>query len=320
MTLNPRLFLLLLLPPLLWAGNAVVGRLVAGQVPPLALNAMRWLLALAILLPLGWKAVGTPEARAAVLARWRPLALLGLFGVGTYNALQYLALTTSTAVNVTLIAASSPIWMLAIGALVYRERPSGYAMIGALLSLFGVAVVLARGDPGQLLAVRFVPGDLLMLAAALSWAFYSWLLARPPAAIAGDARPDWDWAAFLLVQVLFGLAWASAAAAAEAVIAPAPIRWSGWVVLALVYLAIGPSVIAYRCWGLGVAAVGPAVAALFANLTPVFAAVLSAVVVGEPPRPYHVLAFALIAAGIVVSARPTAAGGAPAKRGQVSSR
>lgn len=299
--LTPRLALLLTLPPVLWAGNAVVGRLAAGEVPPLALNALRWALALALLLPLGWKAVATGEARRAVLARWRPLALLGLLGVGAYNALQYMALTTSSAVNVTLIASSLPVWMLAIGAILYRERPTRRSLAGAALSLAGVVVVLSRGDLAQIAQVRFVPGDLLMLAAIVGWAFYSWLLARPHPSLAGEARPDWNWADFLLVQVIFGVAWAGAAAGAEALVAPASIRWSPWVLVALVYLAVGPSLIAYRSWGLGVAQAGPAMAAFFGNLTPVFAALLSAAVLGEAPQPYHALAFALIVAGIAVS-------------------
>ncbi len=303
--LTPRLVLLLLLPPLLWAGNAVVGRLAAGHVPPLALNALRWALALVLLLPFGWRAIGSPQARSAARARWRPLALLGLFGIGAYNALQYLALTTSTALNVTLIVSSTPVWMMAVGALVYRERPTRSAVLGAILSLAGVAVVLTRGDPSQLAAVRFVPGDLLMLVAAFVWALYSWLLARPPASIGAGARPDWDWAGFLLVQLVFGVVWAGAFAGVEAMIAPAPIRWSAWVVLALIYVAVGPSLIAYRCWGLAVGSVGPSIAALFGNLTPLFAAVLSALVVGEPPRAFHALAFALIVTGIVVSTRRT---------------
>ncbi len=301
--LTPRLALLLTLPPLMWAGNAVVGRLAAGHVPPLALNALRWSLALVLLLPLGWAAVGTPAARREVLARWRPLALLGLLGVGCYNALQYMALTTSSAMNVTLIASSLPVWMLAIGALFYREHPTRRSMVGAALSLAGVAVVLARGDAMQLAQVRLVPGDLLMLVAIVAWAFYSWLLARPSPVLSGKARPDWDWAAFLLVQTIFGVAWAGAFAIGEAVIAPAPIVWSLWVVLALAYVAIGPSLIAYRCWGLGVVSAGPAMAAFFGNLTPLFAAILSAAVLGEAPHLYHGLAFALIVAGILVSMR-----------------
>ena len=167
-----------------------------------------------------------------------------------------LALTTSTPLNVTLIASSSPVWMLAIGALFFKERPTRQAMAGAALSLLGVAIVLARGDMAQLARVRFVPGDLLMLLAIASWALYSWLLARPPASIGQERPPEWDWAAFLLVQTLFG-----------------------------------------------VAAVGPAIAAFFANLTPVFAALLSAALLGEAPKAYHAVAFALTVAGIAVSSR-----------------
>ena len=113
--------LLLTLPPLLWAGNAVVGRLAVGSVPPLTLNFLRWALAALLLLPLGWRVLREPRD---ILARWPHLMLLGLLGVGTYNAMQYLALVTSTPINVTLIAASLPVWMLAVGAAFYGVHPA----------------------------------------------------------------------------------------------------------------------------------------------------------------------------------------------------
>jgi drug/metabolite transporter (DMT)-like permease len=299
--LTPKIALLLTLPPLLWAGNAVVGRALVGSVPPLALNALRWALALALLLPLGWRVW---HSRTAVRERWPHLALLGLVGVGSYNALQYLAVQTSTPLNVTLIAASAPVWMLLVGALFYREPPTARQLAGAALSLAGVALVLSRGSAQVLREVHFVPGDLYMLVAIAAWAVYSWMLARPPASLRGEARPHWNWAEFLFVQMLFGTAWAMLAAGAEAIVAPASIAWSAGVVAAMFYVAIGPSLIAYRCWGLGVATVGPAVAAFFSNLTPVFAALLSAALLGELPRWYHAGAFVLIAAGIVVSSLP----------------
>jgi drug/metabolite transporter (DMT)-like permease len=284
----------------------MVGRLLADTVPPLLLNAMRWWAALVLLLPLGWRAVANAERRAQLRTRWRPLALLGLLGVGAYNALQYLALTTSTPINVTLIASSTPVWMLLIGALVYGEHPRLAQVGGALLSLAGVLLVLVRGDPAQLAGLRLVAGDLWMLLASLSWAAYSWPLARPHPSLAGAARPDWSWAEFLLVQALFGLVWATAAAAGETALAPAAaqaVRWSPALGLALLFLAVGPSLLAYRCWGLGVAAVGPAMAGFFSNLTPLFAALLSAALLRQPPQAYHALAFALIVAGIVLSNR-----------------
>ena len=104
--LTPRTAALLTLPPLLWAGNAVVGRLVTDLVPPITLNFLRWVLAFAILLPL---AAWVLRPGSGLWAHWRRFALLGLLGVGLYNALQYLALHTSTALNVTLVASSMPL-------------------------------------------------------------------------------------------------------------------------------------------------------------------------------------------------------------------
>ncbi len=298
--LSPRLAVLLTLPPLLWAGNAVVGRLMAGSVPPLLLNAMRWTLAFALLLPLARRLFSD---LGALRQRWPYFALTGLLGMGCYNALQYQALRSSSALNVTLIAASLPVWMLAVGALVYRVHPTRRQLLGALLSLLGVACVIARGDPALLAQVQFVPGDLLMLLAIFSWALYSWLLARPPAHMQGSARPHWDWAEMLMAQLLFGLVFAGGMAGVEQVYTTQPLVWGPGLVLTLLYVAIGPSLIAYRCWGLGVAQAGPSVAAFFGNLTPVFAALMSTALLGEWPQWYHGLAFVLIAAGIAVSVR-----------------
>lgn len=298
--LHPRIILMLTLPPLLWAGNAVVGRLMVGSVPPLALNALRWSLAFVLLLPIGWRLFRRPGELAG---RLRYLAPLSLMGVGSYNALQYMAVTTSTPINVTLIAASSPLFMLAVGALAYGERPTRRQGAGAVLSLLGVALVLSHGHPSTLLQLHLVPGDLLMLLATALWAVYSWMLARPPASMRPPDRPPWSAAEFLLAQVGFGALWAAAGAGAEQALDGQPIMWSGAVYAALAYVAIGPSIVAYFCWGAGVTAVGPAVAAFFANLTPVFAALMSAAMLGEGPQWYHVAAFGLIAAGIVVTSR-----------------
>ena len=306
MRLTPTLTMLLTLPPLLWASNAVVGRAMVGLVPPLALNAMRWIVVFALLLPLGWRALAGAQARRAVAQRWRELALLGLLGMGSYNALQYAALVTSTPLNVTLIAASTPVWMLAVGALFYRERVSRRALAGAAQSLAGVALVVARGAPARLVQVQFVAGDLWMLVAVVAWAFYSWLLARPGPSMRAGARPAWNWAEFLLVQAVFGVLWAGAFGVGEALAAPAPVQWSLPVVAAIAYVAVGPSIVAYYCWGRGVVMVGPSVAAFFANLAPLFAALMQAALLREPPQPYHALAFVLIVAGIVVSARRAA--------------
>ncbi len=294
--LTARTALLLTLPPLLWAGNAVVGRMVAPLVPPITLNFLRWLIALAVLWPLaGWLL----RPGSGLWAHRRRFALLGLLGVGLYNALQYLALKTSTPLNVTLVASSMPLWMMLIGRSFFGVPVRRQQLAGALLSMAGVALVLARGDVANLARLSLVPGDLYMLAATAAWAWYSWLLARPtePAAIRAD------WAALLLAQVVFGLGWSALMTGAEWALTPAHIVWGWKLAAALVFIALGPAVLAYRCWGLGVAQAGPTVAGFFSNLTPLFAALLSMALLGEAPRWYHAAAFALIVAGILASSR-----------------
>ena len=137
MQLTPRLVVMLATPPLMWACNAVIGRLAIESIGPLWLNALRWIVAFALLLPLGWAALGTAEARAQIWERWKVLSILGLIGVGAYNALQYMALRTSTPLNVTLIASSSPVWTMLIGALAYGVIPTRLQLAGAVLSLSG---------------------------------------------------------------------------------------------------------------------------------------------------------------------------------------
>ena len=298
--MNQRLTLataaLLVVPPLLWAGNAVVGRMVTGLVPPMTLNFLRWVGAFILLQPL---AACVLKPGNGLWSHWRRYALLGLLGVGAYNGLQYLALKTSTPINVTLVAASTPVFMLGMGALFFGQTITRRQVLGAALSMAGVLLVLCRGQWGLLMQVRLVPGDLYVLLATASWAWYSWLLTRP-----GDAPAiRGNWAAFLMAQMAFGLLWSGAFAGAEWALTDAHITW-GWPLAAtLLYVAVGPAILAYRCWGLGVQRVGPNIAGFFSNLTPLFAALMSTVLLGEAPRLYHGIAFALIVGGIVVSSR-----------------
>lgn len=280
----------------MWAGNAVVGRMMAPLVPPVTLNLLRWALAALILLPLGWRVF---RANSGLRQAWKPLALMGLFGIGCYNAFQYFALKTSTPLNITLVAASMPIWMMVVGALFFREYPNLRQIIAAMFSICGVLVVLSRGDLSQLAALRLVPGDLFMLVAAFCWAIYSWLLMR--AAIPSALRNDW--AAFLLAQMVFGILWSALAATMEWQLTDAHIVWGWPFVAGLLFIALGPALLAYRCWGLGVQRAGPTVAAFFTNLTPLMTALLSAILLAEWPKLYHGVAFALIVLGIFLSAR-----------------
>jgi drug/metabolite transporter (DMT)-like permease len=294
--ITPSTAFLLTIPPLLWAGNAIVGRMVHAQVPPLMLNFLRWSLACVILLPL---AASIFRKGSGLVTQWRRLSLLGLFGIGLYNSFQYLALQSSTPINVTLVAASMPVWMLAIGLIFFGAKVSHRQIIGALLSIAGVLLVLCRGEWARLVALRLVPGDIYMIFAAIAWSFYSWLLAYPTE----PTEIRRTWATFLLSQVVYGVVWSGAFTTGEWMVTGAKIAWSWQVGAALLYVAVGPAVIAYRCWGLGVARVGPNIAAFFSNLTPLFAALMSSAFLGEWPHLYHAIAFGLIVGGILLSSK-----------------
>lgn len=284
----------LTLATIFWAGNAIAGRVLVGSISPITLSAVRWGLAALILLPFGWKIFKPGSALWQNKSRF---LVLGLLGVGSYNVLLYLALQTSTAINVTLIGASMPIWMLLIGAVLYQVKPSLLQMLGALVSLVGVTVVLTRGEPASLLSMEVVMGDLFIMLATILWAFYSWMISRP----GESTERQWPWAEFLMAQVFIGFMWTMLFEGVEIATGHACIDLNYWTGALIVFVAIGPSLIAYRCWGLGVNGAGPTVAAFFANLIPLFTALLSAAILGDPPQLFHGLAFVLIVVGILVS-------------------
>ena len=190
-------------------------------------------------------------------------------------------------------------WMLLIGALFYQQAIQWKQMLGALISLFGVMLVLSRGDLSTLLNIQLVLGDLYILLATILWAFYSWMLSHP----GKSSEREWPWAEFLLAQVLFGVVWSSAFLGVEWALDAVVFHLTSETIALLIFVAIAPSLIAYRCWGLGVTAAGPAMASFFANLIPLFTALMSAALLGEPPKLFHGLAFVMIVAGIIISSR-----------------
>ena len=279
---------------LMWAGNAIVGKILVQSSSPVLLNTIRWGVTALILLPFAWRVFGSTSPLWQSSKRF---ALLSLLGVGSYNVLLYLALKSSTPINVTLIGASMPIWAIVIGALFYKEQPNIKQIIGAVISLIGVTVVIVRGELERLIEIEFVAGDLLMVLATILWGAYSWMLSHPKE----STERTWPWSYFLLAQVGFGFCWSLGFAVTEWQLEYSYFTWSWPTVLMIIYVIIGPSLIAYRCWGLGVSGAGATVATFFTNLIPLFTAILSTLLLQKPPELFQGVAFALILAGIYLS-------------------
>ena len=266
----------LTLPPLLWASNAIVGRMAAGAIPPFTLNFLRWALALVILYP--FVARRLREDWPLVRTHLRLLTVTSLLSITLYNALQYLALITSSPINIALITASGPIFTLLVGRAFFNAGISRPAALGAVLSMAGVAWVLLRGDFANLTQIAFVSGDLFMLLAIALWSVYTWLLRERPAAMATNTVLIWG--------------------------GYAPIEWSSSTIGFVCYVAIVPALLGYLCWQQAVARTGSQLPMFFLNLTPVFAALMSIALLGEVPYPYHLVGLALIVSGIFMANRP----------------
>ncbi len=281
-----RPYLLLTLTALMWGGNAVAGRLAVGEVSPMALTALRWIIAVAVLAVIARRDL--VAAWPVLRPRWASLAVFGTMGFTAFNALFYLAAHHTAAVNLGIIQGAIPVVVL-IGALVaFRTPIRGVQVVGVLLTLVGVAVVAARGDPRVLATLAVNAGDLYMLLASVLYALYTLALRnRPP--VSGLAL----FAAMALAACVSSLPLVAYEAAVGAFQAP---TLKGWLIL--LYIGLFPSLLSQILFIRGVELIGPGRAGLFVNLVPVFAAILAVGILGEPFRWYHGLALGLVLGGI----------------------
>ena len=289
--------LVLTVPPLMWASNAIVGRMAAGTIPPLTLNFLRWVVALAVLLPFIFAQLKVDWSLGR--QHWKLFAATGFLSTTCYNALQYLALITSSPINIALITAAGPLFTLLVGRAFFAALIGRAAALGAVLSILGVAWVLLRGEIQNLTQVAFVSGDLFMLFAIGLWSVYTWLLRERPKAMSGYS--------VLALQMIWGLAFAVPMVLAEVLWGGyPPVQWDAHALGMVVYVALGPALLAYICWQRAVALTGSQLPMFFLNLTPVFAAILAVLLLGEFPKSYHYIGLALIVLGIVLSNRDEA--------------
>ncbi|WP_287109892.1 DMT family transporter [Methylobacillus sp.] len=286
------LYLILILPPLFWAGNFVVGRAVHTDIPPFTLSLGRWVIALLCILPFAW-----PTMRRDLPLywqyRWRLLAV-SVVGVAAFNTLVYSGLHHTTATNGILLNSCIPILILLFGAMFYRLRLHPLQLLGLALSFFGVLTIILHGEWERLLSLAFSSGDLVIFTAMICWALYTLWLRDLPASIHRLGLMG----AQILVAVIVLLPlfiWEQAHGQHA--------RWGQETWLALAYVGIFPSVIAYTLYTIGVEKAGAARAGLFIHLMPVFGSLLSVIFLGEHLHLFHAIGIAAILGGLALSNR-----------------
>jgi drug/metabolite transporter (DMT)-like permease len=284
-------YLLLSITALCWAGNAVVGRLAAGHIPPVTLSFLRWSFAFLVILPLTWKHL--KRDWPAIRGKLGVMVLLSVTGIGVFNTLQYWALEHTQALNTLLLQSSGPLIVAVWSLILLRVRLTLAQAIGVLLSLAGVMVILTQGDLTALSAIRFNKGDLIFLVAMITFGLYSVLtLKRPAIHSLSLVGFTFGCGALVLIPLLI---W-------ELIARPVMVL-DTQNVLTLIYVAIFPSAVAYLCFNRGVQLIGANRAAPFFHVVPVFGAAMAMLFLGERPHAFHIIGFALVLTGVYIASR-----------------
>jgi len=292
--LNNQPYLLLSLASLFWAGNIVLARYVAGHVPPLTLSCIRWIGVFLILLPF---AKDHLRKDWPVLRKNLPLMLLlSATGFAYNNAISYWAMQYTEALNALLIQSAGPLFVALWALALFGVRLTRAQALGIAISLLGVLTIILRGDFSALLGIRFNRGDLMFASSLLAFGLYSALMTR---------RPVTHQLSLISFTTGCGAAMLLPFAIWEAV-AGIRLQPDTLSLATLAYVVIFPSTLAYLCFNRGIALIGPNRAAPFFHLVPVFGSAMAILLLGEALRPFHLIGYALVLAGVIIASRQRA--------------
>jgi drug/metabolite transporter (DMT)-like permease len=267
-----------------WATNAVLGRWLRDDVGPLTLTALRFTVATAVF-SLLLQTRPQKERRYGKDKAW--IFAMGIAGVLAFSPLLYLGLRYSTAVNSSLIQGFSPLITALIAGWIISEPVSLRHKIGAVLGLIGVAGLISGGSLSFLLHLQFNPGDLILLASAVVWAFYSVFgrrVMRDRSPISATALSNLAALPILAVAALFELQ-------------HIPLNLRTETVAAIAHICFVPTLLAYLCWNRAVQTLGAGGAMVFYNTLPLYGVLMAAAFLDEPLTLAHFIFGGLILAG-----------------------
>jgi len=289
--LNDQPYLLLSLTSLFWAGNIVLARYVAGHVPPLMTSFIRWIGVFLIILPF---AKDHLRRDWPALRKNLPLMLLlSATGFAYNNAISYWAMQYTEALNALLIQSAGPLFVALWSLALFGMRLTRAQAAGIVISLLGVLTIILRGDFSALLGIRLNRGDLMFASSLFAFGLYSALVTR---------RPVTHQLSLISFTTGCGAAMLLPFAAWES-LAGFTVKPDVLSLATLAYVVIFPSTLAYLFFNRGIALIGPNRAAPFFHLVPVFGSAMAILLLGEALRPFHLIGYALVLAGVVIASR-----------------
>ncbi|GAB7022164.1 DMT family transporter [Salidesulfovibrio brasiliensis] len=267
---NLFIYLLLVGTMALWGGTWITGKMLAGSMGPLSASFLRFISASVFLVAMAWR---QEDRFPGISLRHVPhVCFLGLTGVFMYSWFFFKGLQTVPASRAALIVACIPVCVASVSALIFRERFGPIRIVGTLLSLAGVAMVLSDGDPISLFESGVETGDLLILGCVAAWTGYS---------IGGRvAMQHLQPARAVMWSCVFGSLFLLVPALQQGLVADVThstlTDWAN-----ILYLGVAATGVSYAWYYRGIQAIGPARAAIFINLVPVFAILFATILLGE---------------------------------------
>lgn len=279
-----------LLACVVWSGNFIVARGVYEWMHPIGFAFWRWVVAGVVLLPLVMKHY------KAGLAQYRqnrmPYIIMGALGAGVFNTLIYFAAHHTSANNISLLAATSPIWTLLLAGLLGFDRLNGFKVVGVIVAFIGAFTVILKGDYEHILEMKFNIGDLIVFIASWIWALYTLMVKKK--------HPEMSQWFLMGLIVFFGLCVLTPLYALElAFVGHTPFTMQA--LYCYLYVGIGASVIAWYCFNRSVELMGPVKTSIIYYTMPIFSGVLSVLFLDEHFYKYHLVGFLLVVAGIIIS-------------------
>jgi drug/metabolite transporter (DMT)-like permease len=283
-------YLLVTATAIFWGANFVLAGPILAVLSPQWAAAFRFVLAALIMLTLS----GIRRENLFGLLRRNAAAylLLGFVGITVFNLLFFYGLQTTSANNAALIMGLNPLLTTLLAAIFLGEKPSIRHLIALPVALLGVAVVISHGSLNRLLALHISHGDLLILIASLSWAIYNVMTKRYMPK--GSSMVNTTWILVAGALFLSGIAISNGTSIGTLDLNAG---------IAMAAMVICGTILAYLFWGIGIERLGAARTAIFLNLVPVSAMLLSAAL-GTPPTPAQLIGGLLVVGGISITMIP----------------
>jgi len=274
----------------LWSGNFIIARDLNESISPFNLAFLRWFIAIIIFLPFAYK---------HLISDWKILkenylylSATSFMGVTVFNTLIYFAAQTTTAINLTLIALTFPIFIVILSRFFLNEQFTIKKILGILIVLIGVLLLITGGKIDNLFKINFVIGDLLMLLAAFSFSIYTMLMSRKPKKL--NIR------SFQISTFILGLLFLLPFFLWETVNS-APIEFNLSIILSLLYIGIFSSFFAFILWSKAVTLITPSKAGMIYYTLPLFSGFLAFIFLNENITLNHLYSSIFIISGILIA-------------------